>query len=107
MTAQRSVNRMLAVALAPFVLAMGVGLWLLWPAHQHHRTVRSLGAPARLVDGTVDNVQTGTCSAGEGRCSTVYVRITSGPDRGHPAILSDVALGPGVPELHSGDHIRL
>ena len=91
----------------PFVLATAVGLAVLWPAHQHHRSVRSLGAPATLVDATVASVDTNNCPEGGGRCSTVFVRVTGGPDHGHTAILPDVALGPGVPVLHKGDHIRV
>jgi uncharacterized membrane protein len=35
----------------------------------------------------------------------VYLRITSGPDKGQTSLLPDVALGPGVPLLHGGDKI--
>ena len=37
----------------------------------------------------------------------MYVSVTSGPDRGKSAILPDVALGPGVAELHRGDKVVL
>jgi uncharacterized membrane protein len=37
----------------------------------------------------------------------VYVDVTSGSDRGHSAILPEVALGPGVAELHRGDKVVL
>src|SRR5260370_41867211 len=77
------VRRLLAAALVPFVLATVVGLVVLWPAHQRHRAARTLGAPAELVNGTVASVDTHACPAGGGRCSTVYVRVTGGPDRGH------------------------
>jgi uncharacterized membrane protein len=101
------VRRLLTLAVIPFVLGTVVGLVVLWPAHQHHRTVRSLGAPAKLVNATVVQVDTASCPEGGGRCSTVSVTVTSGPDRGHSAILPDVALGPGVPELHRGDKLVL
>ena len=101
------VRRLLAAALVPFVLATAVGLAVLWPARQRHRPARSFGTPAQLVNGTVASVDTHPCPAGGGRCSTVFARVTSGADRGHPAILPDLALGPGVPLLHEGDRIVL
>src|SRR5207253_240776 len=52
-------------------------------------------------------VQAETCPAGAGRCTSVYLKVTSGPDRGESAILPDVALGPGVPVLHEGDKVVL
>src|SRR5437879_13836860 len=79
-------GRMLAVALARFVVGVVFGLVVLWPAHQHHRGVRSLGAPASLVNATVASVDTSPCPAGGGQCSTVFIRVTSGPDHGHTAI---------------------
>jgi uncharacterized membrane protein len=102
------VRRLLTFALLPFVVGTVVGLVALWPAHQRHRTVRSLGTPARLVNANVVDVETKECpDGGGGRCSTVSVSVTSGPDRGQSAILPDVALGPGVPELHRGDKVVL
>jgi uncharacterized membrane protein len=53
----------------------------------------------------VASVQAEACPAGAGRCTTVFLDVTSGPDHGRSAILPDVALGPGVPLLHDGDRI--
>jgi uncharacterized membrane protein len=99
------VRRLLLFALLPFVVGTAVGLIVLWPAHQHHRTVRSLGTPAQLVNGTVTDVQTSACPESGGTCESISVDVTSGPDHGHSALLPDVALGPGVPTLHNGDKI--
>jgi uncharacterized membrane protein len=102
------VARRLNLALIPFVIGTIVGLIVLWPAHQKHRSVRALGTPAQLVNATVTQVDTGPCQQqGAGRCSTVYVTVTSGADHGHSAILPEVALGPGVAELHRGDKVVL
>src|SRR5439155_17693842 len=102
------IRRLLTLALLPFALATLTGLIVLWPAHAHHRPARSLGAVTPLVNATVESVESATCpGGGGGRCSTVYVTVTSGPDRGKPAILPDVALGPGVPVLHEGNRVVL
>lgn len=101
------VRRLLVIALVPFVVGTVVGLAVLWPSHYRRHTVRSLGTPAALVNGTVTSVQGEACPAGAGRCTTVYLDVTSGPDRGTSAILPDVALGPGVPVLHTGDKVVL
>jgi uncharacterized membrane protein len=102
------VVRRLNLALIPFVVGTIVGLVVLWPTHQKHRSVRSLGTPAQLVNATVTQADTGACQEQiAGRCQTVYVSVTSGADRGHSAILPGVALGPGVAELHRGDKVVL
>jgi uncharacterized membrane protein len=101
------VRRLLTFALIPFVVGTVVGLVVLWPAHQRHHSVRALGTPAKLVNASVVQVDTRSCPDGGGRCSTVYAKVTSGPDHGKSAILPDVALGPGVAELHRGDKVVL
>jgi len=106
--ASSRLRRLLVLILLPFVVAIAVGFVVLWPAHQRHRAAaRALGTPARLVNGTVASVETRPCETGGGRCSTVFVRVTSGPDRGRSAILPDLTLGPGEPVLHDGDRIVL
>jgi uncharacterized membrane protein len=96
----------LAGALLPFALATAVGLVVLWP-HHHVRAPRNLGAPAQLVHATVADVRTTPCQGGATQCSSVGVRVTSGPDRGRAALLPEVALGPGVPALRAGDRVVL
>jgi uncharacterized membrane protein len=103
--ARRPVRRLLTLALLPFVAGTVVGLIVLWPAHQHHRTVRTLGTPAQLVNATVTDVQRASCSGADTPCITVTVDVTSGPDHGHSAYLPEMTLGPGVPTLHDGDKI--
>ena len=97
-------HRLLAAAVLPFAVATVVGLVVLWP-HHRVRPARDLGVPARLVDATVVDVRDAPCQGGATTCSSVGVRVTSGPDRSKPALLPEVALGPGVPTLRAGDRI--
>ncbi|HEV7886964.1 MAG TPA: YibE/F family protein, partial [Acidimicrobiales bacterium] len=99
------VRRLLAIGLAPFAIATIVATVLLWPAHAHHRAARELGQPATLVNATVEAVEPGECSGGGGQCLTVFLTITSGPDKGDTATLADQSAGPGAPPIHDGDHL--
>jgi uncharacterized membrane protein len=100
------IRRRLVFAVLPFAVATLVGLAILWPSHAHPKTSRSLGPPAQLENATVADVSTAKCAEGGGTpCETVYLRITSGPDKGQTSILPDLAVGPGVPLLKGGDKI--
>jgi uncharacterized membrane protein len=102
------IRRRLLFAVLPFAIATLVGLLVLWPAHAHPKTTRTLGPAAQLVNARVADVSTAKCAqggGGPGLCQTVYLRITSGPDKGQTSLLPDVALGPGVPLLRGGDKI--
>lgn len=103
--AARPVRVVLALALAPFLLATIVGLAVLWPRHGV-TNARPLGTPAPLVNATVTATRATRCGpAGLSRCQDVTVRVTSGPDRGHAETMPEQVLGPGVPDLHPGDLI--
>ena len=102
------VRLLLAVAVAPFVLATLVGLVVLWPHHQrHHATGITAAAPVKLVHGTVNEVRTRRCQPDDSLCSDVDVHVTSGPDQGQTTTLTSVQFGPGVPKLTPGDRIVL
>jgi uncharacterized membrane protein len=98
------VRRLLTLAVAPFALAAVIALVLLWPAHAHPRAARDLGQADQVVDATVEDVSPLTCQGG-GRCFSVSISITSGPDKGEVAILPDMSFGPGSPRLDLGDRI--
>jgi uncharacterized membrane protein len=100
-------RRRLLFAVLPFAVATLVGLAILWPSHAHPKLSRSLGPPADLVNATVADVSVARCPEGTGigRCETVYLKITGGPDKGQTVNLPDVGIGPGTPLLHNGDRI--
>ncbi|MDQ1446305.1 MAG: hypothetical protein QOI20_2769 [Acidimicrobiaceae bacterium] len=100
----RHVRRLLAIAIAPFAVATAVAVMVLWPAHTHPKAATDLGQPGRVVNATVGDVSAATCQGG-GRCFTVFITITSGPDKGETAVLSDLSFGPGSPRLNDGDRI--
>jgi uncharacterized membrane protein len=99
------VRRLLAIAMAPFLLATLVGIVALWPAHARHRLPAGLDTPVELVDATVTNVVSSACQGTERRCDTVTVRVTSGPDAGDERELPQQSPGAGVPTLAAGDRI--
>src|SRR5207244_8609393 len=98
---------LLSAALAPMVLATIVGLVALWPHTRTRRLPASFGPPAELVDATVTAVASKRCPADQNVCSTVRVRVTSGPDRGHSAQLPELTFGADVPTLKIGDRVVL
>jgi uncharacterized membrane protein len=98
---------LLSAALAPMVVATIFGLVALWPHTHTRRLPDSFGPPAALVDATVTSVASARCPAVQNACSTVRVRVTSGPDRGHPAQLPELTFGADVPTLKVGDRVVL
>jgi uncharacterized membrane protein len=89
------------------VVATIIGLVALWPHTHTRRLPGSFGPPAELVDGTVTSVVTTRCPAAQKSCSTVRVRVTSGPDRGRSAQLPELTFGTDVPKLEQGDRVVL
>jgi uncharacterized membrane protein len=104
-TLPQHVRRALAIAVAPFALATLIAVVVLWPAHTHPKAPAALGQADQLVNATVEQVDATPCPGSGGRCATVYLTITSGPDRGDTNLLPDLSFGPGTPELHRGDRI--
>jgi uncharacterized membrane protein len=111
----RRIRIALLAALAPFVIATGVGLVALWPSH-HHQPVplqfQTYGSGKSLYEkGTVASVTSRTCGGNPGpgnqpsTCSTAHVRLSSGPDRGK--VVTITTGGAGDVSLHPGDRIRV
>ena len=78
------VRRLLAYALAPFVLATLVGLVLLWPG-ETPRPREGLGVAQETVTGTVESTTPAPCdeqAAEPDGCLRAEVRLTSGVTKG-------------------------
>src|SRR5204863_3257189 len=99
------VRRLLAFALAPFLVSTVVAIAVMWPAHAKHRLPPGQDTPVDLVDATVTKVVSATCEAGERRCDTITVRVTGGPDAGDERDLPPQSPGAGVPDLKVGNKI--
>ncbi|MEZ5143587.1 MAG: YibE/F family protein [Acidimicrobiales bacterium] len=113
------VRLVLTIALAPFALAVLVGLVVLWP-HQGIEAQHDLGPPPELVDATVVRTELRPCASGldqlapdeqgvvtgpRGDCSVVTVRPDAGPEQGQELTLPDFALSAGAPDLRAGDTV--
>jgi uncharacterized membrane protein len=61
----------------------------------------------KLVDATVTSARNAPCPAVQNVCSTVRVRVTSGPDRGKTTQLPELTFGADVPTLEQGDRVVL
>ncbi|MGH3849721.1 MAG: hypothetical protein ACRDRT_08460, partial [Pseudonocardiaceae bacterium] len=103
-------NRLLAVAVVPVLLATLAGLVLLWPqSGSRSRSVppEQLIELAKLVNGVVISDRPISCAdqpeAGGG-CHVATVRLDSGPDRG---VITELQLfdGVGQPRVVVGDKL--
>lgn len=126
--ASRRVRLVLTAALAPFFLATGVGLVLLWP----HGDTPAVSSPqyldnATLEDATVVRAEVKPCGLGgtEGpsgpaptepagspaapvnECVTLRARLETGPEAGTTVELPSMLLGGIAPNLADGDGIVL
>ena len=105
----RRTRRLLALAVAPIVLATAVGLVALWPSGARARP-DALGPPSELVDAAVVGLSTRPCAGsapGAGlACTAVEVRLAEGPDRGRSAAF-DASSVPGVRDFAVGDRLVL
>jgi len=120
--ASRQVRIILAVALAPLIIATAVGLVALWPGE----TDSVITAPqflddSTLEEATVQRVTIESCLAGSqiappesprsegevrpGDCATVVAHVDTGPEAGDEIELSKMALGGIAPNLGVGDVI--
>ncbi len=111
----RRIRIALLAALAPFVIATVAGLVVLWPSH-HHQPVplqyQTYGSGKSVYEkGKVNSVSSRTCGGTASAvnkpsiCTTSYVRLTSGPDKGKLISIDDGGAG-GV-NLRPGDSIRV
>ncbi|MGH9223977.1 MAG: YibE/F family protein [Acidimicrobiales bacterium] len=101
------VRRMLAIAVAPFLIATLAGLIALWPRDAPPVRPGNLGQQVQLVTATVTDVQRAPCGqAPQNRsiCQNATIRITSGPDKGQDSFLN-VTIGPGNPTFDEDDKI--
>jgi uncharacterized membrane protein len=108
----RTARLWLAVALAPFLIAITSGLVLLWPT-AHHFTMPSqfqtqTGQAVVYVHATVRALVDAPCGANTGSggtCLVGHFQLTSGADRGDAAVR--LTTGAGEPVLHVGDRVIL
>jgi uncharacterized membrane protein len=109
MPVSRNVNRLLAMAVAPFLLATVVGLVLLWPTGETQRN-EAFGPPAALYDGTVVERTVRPCMGSSEdspiQCSSVGVRLSEGPER-DTTVEVEIGEGPGAPRVGDGDPVVL
>lgn len=100
----------LAGAVGAFLVAIAVGLILLWPPPAFHDRSAGLGTPVDLVDATVTSVAVVPCQGGlPGRtnvCRDVVARLDAGPEKGQSTTLS-VTDGPDQPAFGEGDRVVL
>ncbi len=108
--APRPARLLLALLLAPFVLATGVGLAVLWPDDPTPPVPDAIGPPAELFDGTVTRLTRGPCvgtdESQDVTCQDLRVRLTEGPEAGE-TVRIELSEGPGSPRLDDGDKIVL
>jgi len=102
---------MLALVVAPLLVATIVGLVVLWPDGDLDTSSTRLGPPTQLVNGTVVGDEQVPCAGqstdyGGGICHRSTVHLTSGPDQGRETVL-DLVEGPGQPPVETGDRLIL
>ena len=105
--ASRTLSRLLALAVAPFLLATVVGLVLLWPSGDLERN-EAFGPPAELHKGTVEARDTRPClgapESSPARCASITVRLSEGPEAGEEVAI-EVGEGAGAPSVDEGDPV--
>ncbi len=107
------------------VIVVVAMIWL-WPSHQHVDIPLPMqnagGGAVQTESGTVTMQDLGPCGSPSNGlafadtpqppptnayiCQRSLVSIESGPSKGSHTLL-EIAPGPGQPDLHAGDHIRL
>jgi uncharacterized membrane protein len=101
----RTSLRLVAVPLAALVVAIVVGLILLWPGEQR----ASVGplAPGQILGATVDRVTGEGCAQLAGRdCQLASLTLTSGPEKGRESYVA-LPSTQFAPALEPGDRIRV
>lgn len=102
---------LLAVLLAPFLVATVAGVVALWPSGGNSRLSPDLGAPEEVYDARVVSVQRGPCTGttpDEGlTCSRARAELLEGPDKGKVIDLQEQPEAGGALPLENGDAIVL
>lgn len=103
-------RRLLALLIAPVLVATVVGLALLWPSGGRTTPVE-LGTPDDLVDARVVAVEETACQGTEPdaaiSCVIPTVRLLDGADAGDEVVLQEQSTAGGAPRLAAGDTIVL
>lgn len=100
------IQRRLAVAVIPFVVATVVGLLVLWPTEEVEGSLAGGAAPERF-EGEVVGTDPGACEAPPGTgfvCSVIEIRIESGPDEGTTFLFNEAQPEDGR-QLQTGDDV--
>lgn len=105
----RRVRAVLAVCLAPFLIATAVGAVVLWPAHHHFKAPAAFrtagGQPVAYVAATASSVRPALCGpdgTGSAACREVTFVLSSGG-----TVKVPLAAGAGEPNVHAGDQVTL
>ena len=105
--ASRTLSRLLALAVAPFLLATVVGLVLLWPSGDVQRN-EAFGPPAELHKGAVVARDSRPClgapESSPARCASITVRLSQGPEAGEEVAI-EIGEGAGAPSVGEGDPV--
>jgi uncharacterized membrane protein len=100
-------RRLLLLALAPFVLATAIGLFVLWPGGDAVPLGAAGGRPAQL-EATVTKVSPRRCPEVPGqenfRCSVVTVELAEGADAGE-TFTFDYSSAPRARSIQEGDDV--
>jgi uncharacterized membrane protein len=120
--ASKRVRTILAVALAPFFLATGVGIIVLWPSESDRTIIDSpqYVDTSTVHDAVVVYVETNRCP-GQGAetgdqhatssqpqmCLRMRAQLTDGPEAGQTVTLPPMSLGGITPVFREGDGIAL
>ena len=103
-------RRLLTGAVAVFLGLTLAGVVVLWPTHRSRGRPRSMGAPVKLVNASVNKVTTGPCVGSppemDTHCVHADLRVTSGPDKGQRTQI-EVGESADQPTLHAGQRIVL
>ncbi len=102
-------QRLLLIAVSPFVLATLVGLVWLWPGAQPEGVDAPASAQLERYEAIVEGTDSAACpgveAAPEIECLTATVLLTSGPDEGERVELDIGTAGEGVENVSAGDRI--
>ncbi len=102
--ASRQVRLILLLAIAPFLIATVVGLWLLWPPPSAPHQADATALTQEFVDATVVKLEATSCGASI-PCTAVTVHVESGPDVGLDKNLPNMSSSAGVAPLQVGDKL--
>jgi uncharacterized membrane protein len=109
-TAPASTQRVLLLAMAPVLLALVVGLVLLWPGSLKSGSVVDAASADDIFTATVVSIDRGPCQQTlpeDGiTCATPTVRLEEGPDEGELVVLFEESDAGGF-DLDAGEEVVL